>query len=63
VLTRHIIGLAHGRAGSRYWRQRLSDHHALARVQSKAAIADYFLAASLELGDWAAFDIENAELG
>ena len=55
VFTRHILGLAHGRAGSRYWRQRLSDHHALARVQSKAAIADFFLDASLTLGDWAAF--------
>ena len=63
VLTRHIIGLAHGRAGSRYWRQRLSNHHALARVQSKAAIADFFLEASLELGDWAAFEFESAETG
>nr|WP_114638767.1 tRNA dihydrouridine(20/20a) synthase DusA [Polynucleobacter necessarius] len=58
AFTRHILGLAHGRAGSRYWRQRLSDHHALAKVQSKAAIADFFLDASLCLGDWAAFDLE-----
>lgn len=60
VFTRHILGLAHGRAGSRYWRQRLSDHHALAKVQSKAAIADFFLDASLTLGDWAAFEFESA---
>ena len=60
AFTRHILGLAHGRAGARYWRQRLSDHHALAKVQSKAAIADFFLDASLTLGDWAAFDIESA---
>ena len=57
VFTRHILGLAHGRAGARYWRQRLSDHHALAKVQSKAAIADFFLDASLTLGDWAAFEL------
>jgi tRNA-dihydrouridine synthase A len=56
--TRHILGLAHGRAGARYWRQRLSDHRALAKVQSQAAIADFFLDASLTLGDWAAFDLE-----
>jgi tRNA-dihydrouridine synthase A len=55
------LGLAHGRAGSRYWRQKLSDHHALAKVQSKAAIADFFLEASLCLGDWAAFELETAE--
>jgi tRNA-dihydrouridine synthase A len=59
AFTRHILGLAHGRAGSRYWRQRLSDHHALAKVQSKAAIADFFLEASLELGDWAAFEMDT----
>jgi len=59
AFTRHILGLAHGRAGSRYWRQRLSDHHALAKVQSKAAIADFFLDASLTLGDWAAFEFES----
>jgi tRNA-dihydrouridine synthase A len=58
AFTRHILGLAHGRAGSRYWRQRLSDHHALAKVQSKAAITDFFLDASLTLGDWAAFEFE-----
>ena len=58
--TRHILGLAHGRAGARYWRQRLSDHHALAKVQSMAAIADFFLDASLTLGDWAAFEFEPA---
>jgi tRNA-dihydrouridine synthase A len=61
AFTRHILGLAHGRAGSRYWRQRLSDHHALAKVQSKAAIADFFIDASLSLGDWAAFELETAE--
>ena len=60
AFTRHILGLAHGRAGSRYWRQRLSDYHALAKVQSKAAIADFFLDASLTLGDWAAFEFESA---
>nr|WP_252865985.1 tRNA-dihydrouridine synthase [Polynucleobacter paneuropaeus] len=60
AFTRHILGLAHGRAGSRYWRQRLSDHHTLAKVQSKAAIADFFLDASLTLGDWAAFELETA---
>ncbi|PJI76720.1 tRNA-U16,U17-dihydrouridine synthase [Polynucleobacter brandtiae] len=57
AFTRHILGLAHGRAGSRYWRQRLSDHHALAKVQSRAAIGDFFLDASLTLGDWAAFEL------
>ena len=61
AFTRHILGLAHGRAGSRYWRQKLSDHHALAKVQSKQAIADFFLEASLCLGDWAAFELETAE--
>lgn len=61
VFTRHILGLAHGRAGSRYWRQRLSDHHALAKVQSRAAITDFFLDASLCLGDWAAFDVESVD--
>jgi len=60
AFTRHILGLAHGRAGARYWRQRLSDHHALAKVQSEAAIADFFLDASLTLGDWAAFDLATA---
>ena len=60
AFTRHILGLAHGRAGSRYWRQRLSDHHTLAKVQSKVAIADFFLDASLCLGDWAAFEFESA---
>jgi tRNA-dihydrouridine synthase A len=30
----------------------------LAKVQSKAAIAEFFLEASLELGDWAAFEID-----
>jgi tRNA-dihydrouridine synthase A len=60
AFTRHILGLAHGRAGSRYWRQRLSDHHALAKVQSKAAITDFFIDASLCLGDWAAFEYESA---
>jgi tRNA-dihydrouridine synthase A len=59
AFTRHILGLAHGRAGSRYWRQRLSDHHALAKVQSKEAIAEFFLEASLELGDWAAFEMDT----
>jgi tRNA-dihydrouridine synthase A len=59
AFTRHILGLAHGRAGSRYWRQRLSDHHALAKVQSKAAILDFFIDASLTLGDWAAFEFED----
>ena len=58
AFTRHILGLAHGRAGARYWRQRLSDHHALAKVQSRAAIADFFLDASLTLGDWAHFELE-----
>ena len=60
AFTRHILGLTHGRAGSRYWRQRLSDHHALAKVQSKAAIVDFFIDASLTLGDWAAFEFEGA---
>jgi tRNA-dihydrouridine synthase A len=60
AFTRHILGLAHGRAGSRYWRQRLSDHHALAKVQSKAAITDFFIDASLCLGDWAAFEFPSA---
>jgi len=60
AFTRHILGLAHGRAGARYWRQRLSDHHALAKVQSKAAITDFFIDASLTLGDWAAFEFESA---
>jgi tRNA-dihydrouridine synthase A len=32
----------------------------LAKVQSKEAIADFFLEASLELGDWAAFEIDTA---
>ena len=59
AFTRHILGLAHGRAGSRYWRQRLSDHHALAKVQSKEAIAEFFLEASMELGDWAAFELDS----
>jgi tRNA-dihydrouridine synthase A len=30
-------------------------------VQSKAAIADFFIDASLSLGDWAAFELETAE--
>ena len=29
------------------------------KVQSKAAVADFFLEASLELGDWAAFEIDT----
>jgi len=58
AFTRHILGLAHGRAGARRWRQRLSDHHALAKVQSHAAIKEFFFEASLELGDWAAFDLQ-----
>jgi tRNA-dihydrouridine synthase A len=57
AITRHMMGLAHGRAGSRRWRQRLSDHHVLAQVKSKEAIESFFLEASLELGDWAAFDL------
>jgi tRNA-dihydrouridine synthase A len=63
AITRHIMGLAHGRAGSRRWRQRLSDHHALAAVKTKAAIETFFLKASLELGDWAAFDPISMESG
>ncbi|CAN1525375.1 COG0042 tRNA-dihydrouridine synthase [Burkholderiaceae bacterium] len=60
AITRHIMGLAHGRAGSRRWRQRLSDHRGLAQVKSKEAIEEFFFEASLELGDWAAFDL-NAQ--
>lgn len=60
AITRHIMGLAHGRAGSRRWRQRLSDHRALAQVKSREAIEEFFFEASLELGDWAAFDL-NAQ--
>jgi tRNA-dihydrouridine synthase A len=56
AITRHIMGLAHGRAGSRRWRQRLSDHHALARVKTQDAIETFFLEASMELGDWALFE-------
>ena len=56
AITRHIMGLAHGRAGSRRWRQRLSDHHALARVKTQDAIENFFLEASMELGDWALFE-------
>lgn len=56
AITRHMMGLAHGRAGSRRWRQRLSDHHALATVKTNATIEKFFLEANLELGDWAAFD-------
>jgi tRNA-dihydrouridine synthase A len=56
AITRHILGLAHGRAGSRRWRQRLSDHHALALVKTNDAIETFFLEASAELGDWAIFD-------
>lgn len=63
AITRHILGLAHGRAGSRRWRQRLSDHHALAAVKTKAAIETFFQEASLELGDWAAFDPISIEPG
>lgn len=61
AITRHMMGLSHGRAGSRRWRQRLSDHGALALVKSKDAIEEFFFEASLELGDWAAFDL-NAQL-
>ena len=53
--------LAHGRAGARRWRQRLSDHGALAKVKTKEAIEEFFFEASLELGDWAAFDL-NAQI-
>ena len=60
AITRHIMGLAHGRAGARRWRQRLSDHGALAKVHTKEAIEEFFFEASLELGDWAAFDL-NAQ--
>ena len=56
AITRHIMGLAHGRAGSRRWRQRLSDHHALAKVKTPDAIETFFLEASMELGDWALFE-------
>ena len=56
AITRHIMGLAHGRAGSRRWLQHLSDHHALARVKTKDAIETFFLEASMELGDWALFE-------
>ena len=61
AITRHIMGLAHGRAGARRWRQRLSDHGALAKVKTKEAIEEFFFEASLELGDWAAFDL-NAQI-
>jgi tRNA-dihydrouridine synthase A len=53
------MGLAHGRAGARRWRQRLSDHGALATVKTKEAIEEFFFEASLELGDWAAFDFAH----
>jgi len=63
AITRHIMGLAHGRAGSRRWRQRLSDHHALAQVKTHEAIEAFFLETNLELGDWAMFEPPSIRSG
>jgi len=48
-ITRHILGLAHGLGGSRFWRQMLSDHRQLSEVQSEQQIRQFFCESSKRL--------------
>ena len=49
AITRHILGLAHGKGGSRYWRRQLSDYAQLAEVQSDEQIREFFVRANQQL--------------
>jgi tRNA-dihydrouridine synthase A len=47
--TRHILGLAHGKGGSKHWRRKLSDYRLLGAVKTEQDIWDFFESANKEL--------------
>jgi tRNA-dihydrouridine synthase A len=56
AITRHILGFAHGLSGSRYWRQKLSDHRQLSVIRSLDQIEEFFLSANTQLRMFSAED-------
>ena len=49
AITRHILGLAHGKGGSRHWRRKLSDYRLLGAVKTASDIRTFFEDANKEL--------------
>jgi tRNA-dihydrouridine synthase A len=49
AITRHILGLAHGKGGSKHWRRKLSDYRLLGAVKTEKDIRAFFEDANQEL--------------
>ena len=49
AITRHILGLAHGKGGSKHWRRKLSDYRLLGAVKTEQDIRAFFEDANQEL--------------
>jgi tRNA-dihydrouridine synthase A len=49
AITRHILGLAHGKGGSKQWRRKLSDYRLLGAVKTEQDIRVFFEDANHEL--------------
>jgi tRNA-dihydrouridine synthase A len=49
AITRHILGLAHGKGGSKHWRRKLSDYRLLGAVKTEGDIRAFFEDANQEL--------------
>lgn len=49
AITRHILGLAHGKGGSKHWRRKLSDYRLLGAVKTEGDIRAFFEDANKEL--------------
>jgi tRNA-dihydrouridine synthase A len=49
AITRHILGLAHGKGGSKQWRRKLSDYRLLGAVKTEQDIHGFFEDANREL--------------
>jgi tRNA-dihydrouridine synthase A len=49
AITRHILGLAHGKGGSKQWRRKLSDYRLLGAVKTEQDIRAFFEDANREL--------------
>ena len=49
AITRHILGLAHGKGGSKHWRRKLSDYRLLGAVNTEQDIRSFFEDANQEL--------------
>ena len=49
AITRHILGLAHGKGGSKHWRRKLSDYRLLGAVKTEQDVRAFFEDANKEL--------------